>query len=94
MTVRPLGNFLFVRADPAVEEKGGVFVANATKVKPMRGTVVAAGPGKVSKEGAMLPMHVKEGDRILFDPYLPREIEIDEKLLVIAESDCYGVITE
>ena len=92
MTVQPLGNFLFIRSEPATEEKNGVFVANATKVKPMRGTVVAAGPGKVGRDGTITSMHVKAGDTVLFDPYLPREVELDEKLLVIAESDCYGII--
>ena len=92
MSVQPLGNFLFIRSEPATEEKNGVFVANATKVRPLRGVVVAAGPGKVGKDGSVVPMHAKVGDEVLFDQYLPREIELDEKLLVIAESDCYGII--
>ena len=46
---------------------GGVMLPDSAKEKPIAGTVVRTGPGKVDKETAELKApRVKEGDRVLY----------------------------
>ncbi|MBI2036833.1 MAG: co-chaperone GroES [Candidatus Liptonbacteria bacterium] len=92
---KPLSDHVFL--EPAEEEKttksGIVLPDSAEKEKPVRGTVIAVGPGKVSEKGERIPMSVKVGDAVLFKKYGPDEIEIDgKKYLVGEESDILAVI--
>jgi len=59
------------------------------------GEVIAAGPGKKTDEGKLLPLDVKKGDKILFSKYSGNDIKIDgEELLIMREDDILGVITK
>jgi chaperonin GroES len=54
---------------------------------------VAAGPGVRNELGAVVPLDVKAGDRILFGKWSGTEVKLDGKELVIMkESDILGVI--
>ena len=44
--------------------------------RPQRGTVIAVGPGKLSKKGERLPMSVANGDEVIYGKYAGNEIEI------------------
>ena len=52
----------------AQEEKteSGILIPDAAKERPQMGIVVEAGPGKVLKNGKVLPLEVKKGDKIVF----------------------------
>lgn len=68
-------------------KSGIVLPETAEKEKPVRGKVVAVGPGKLDERGQRLPMSVKVGDLVLFKKYGPDEIEIDGKKLLVGEED-------
>ena len=66
---------------------------DSAKEKPQRGTVLAVGPGRITDEGAKLPMDVKEGDTILYGKYSGTEVTVDgDELLIIRESDVLAII--
>ena len=95
MDFKPLSNHLFI--EPLEEErttKGGIVLPDtAEKEKPIKGKVLAVGPGKRNEQGAVMPMSVKVGDTVLFKKYGPDEIEIDgKKYLVGDEDDILAVI--
>ena len=95
MNFKPLSNHVFLT--PLEEEKvtksGIVLPDTAEREKPMKGTVLAVGPGKVNEKGERVPMAVKVGDMVLFKKYGPDEIEIDgKKYLVGDEDDILAVI--
>ena len=94
MTFRPLQDRLLVRRIDAEEKsKGGLIIPDTAKEKPQEGEVVAAGPGGRTEAGALIPMDVKRGDRVLFGKWSGTEIKVgDEDLLVMKESDVFGVI--
>jgi chaperonin GroES len=80
----------------APEEKtaGGIIIPDTAKEKPQEGVVVAVGNGKVNEEGKVLPLAVKEGDKVLYGKYGGTEISVDgEDLLIMRESDIYAVIS-
>jgi chaperonin GroES len=74
--------------------KGGIYLPDtASKERPMEGTVVAVGDGRVDDNGKRIPMNVKAGDRVLFAKYSGTEYKVDDvEYLVMAEKDILGVI--
>jgi chaperonin GroES len=94
---KPLSNHLFL--EPLEEEKttksGIVLPDTAEKEKPIKGKVLAVGPGKMRDNGTTQPMSVKVGDTVLFKKYGPDEIEMDgKKYLVGDEDDILAVIEQ
>ncbi|MCD6526617.1 MAG: co-chaperone GroES [Desulfuromonas sp.] len=95
MNIRPLQDRLIVEC---VEEEtmtaGGIIIPDtASKEKPQEGVVIAVGKGKVTAEGKVLGMDVKEGDVVLFGKYAGSEIKVEGKsYLMMREDDILGVI--
>ena len=55
--------------------------------------VIAVGPGAREESGKLVPLDVKDGDRILFGKWSGTEVKIDgEDLLIMKESDIMGVL--
>ncbi len=95
MSFRPLHDRVVVRRLDAEEKTaGGIIIPDTAKEKPMEGEVIAAGPGARNETGALVPLDVKAGDRILFGKWSGTEVKLDgEDLLIMKESDIMGVIT-
>ena len=94
MSFRPLHDRVVVRR-LAAEEKpaGGIIIPDTAKEKPMEGEVIAAGPGARNEAGALVPLDVKSGDRILFGKWSGTEVKLNgEDLLIMKESDIMGII--
>ena len=94
MKFRPLHDRVAVRRVTAEEKSsGGIIIPDTVKEKPMEGEVIAAGPGARNEQGAVQPLEVKAGDRILFGKWSGTEVKIDgEELLIMKESDLLGII--
>jgi chaperonin GroES len=92
-SIKPLADRVLVRPDAAEETtSSGIIIPDTAKEKPQRGTVVAAGPGKV-ENGTKVDMSVKKGDTILYGKYSGTEITLDgEEYLIMRESDILGVL--
>ena len=95
MKFRPLHDRVVVRRIESEEKTaGGIIIPDTAKEKPMEGEVVAAGPGARNEAGALVPLDVKAGDRILFGKWSGTEVKLDgEELLIMKESDIMGIIT-
>jgi chaperonin GroES len=94
MKFRPLHDRVLVRR---VEEEertaGGIIIPDTAKEKPMQGEVLAVGPGGRDEQGKLIPIGLKEGDRVLFGKWSGTEVKIDgEELLIMKESDIFGVV--
>ena len=96
MTFRPLHDRLLVRRIDAEEKtRGGLIIPDSAKEKPQEGEVLAVGDGLRSESGALTPLDVKPGDRILFGKWSGTEIRLNgEDLLIMKESDVMGVIED
>jgi chaperonin GroES len=67
MKIRPLNDrILVLRMEEEHKTPGGIIIPDTAKEKPQEGKVVAAGPGKRGDDGKLIPLELKEGDRILF----------------------------
>ena len=94
MKFRPLHDRVVVRRLEAEEKTaGGIIIPDTAKEKPMEGEIVAAGPGARDETGKLVPLDVKEKDRILFGKWSGTEVKLDgEELLIMKESDIMGII--
>jgi chaperonin GroES len=91
---RPLHDRVVVRRITAEEKTaGGIIIPDTAKEKPQEGEIVAAGPGARNETGALVPLDVKAGDRVLFGKWSGTEVKISgEDLLIMKESDILGII--
>ena len=95
MNIRPLQDRIIVeRVEEESKTAGGIIIPDTvSKEKPQEGKIIAAGKGKVTPEGKVLPLDVKEGDRVLFGKYAGSEVKIDGiDYLVMREDDILGVV--
>jgi chaperonin GroES len=95
MAFKPLHDRVAVER-VAEEEKsaGGIIIPDTAKEKPSEGKIVSVGPGARGKDGKLIPMTLKVGDRVLFGKWSGTEVTIDgSKILIMQESDILGIVT-
>ena len=94
MKIRPLQDRIVVRRVKEDEKtKGGLFIPDSAKEKPVEAMVLAVGNGKILEDGTVRKLDVKAGDRVLFGKYSGTEVKIDgEETLILREDDILGVI--
>ena len=94
MKIRPLQDRIIVRRfEEESKTKGGIYIPDTAKEKPAEGQVIAVGSGRVTEDGKVVPLELKEGDRVLFGKYSGNEVKIDgEEFLIMNEGDVLGVI--
>ncbi|TPW26589.1 co-chaperone GroES [Pararhizobium mangrovi] len=91
---RPLHDRVVVRRVESEEKtKGGIIIPDTAKEKPQEGEIVAVGSGARDETGKVVPLDVKEGDRVIFGKWSGTEVKLgDEDLLIMKESDIMGVV--
>ncbi|OPX20013.1 MAG: co-chaperone GroES [Desulfobacca sp. 4484_104] len=96
MKVKPLNDRVLVkRLEETQMTKGGIYIPDTAKEKPIEGRIMAVGAGKMSDKGERLPLTVKEGDRVLFGKYAGTEIKLEgEDYLMMREEDILAIIEE
>jgi chaperonin GroES len=94
VNVKPLADRVLVKPAEAEEKtKSGIIIPDTAKEKPMRGTIVAAGEGKVADSGNLVKLQVKAGDEVLYGKYAGTEINVDgTDYLIMRESDILAVV--
>lgn len=94
MKIRPLGDRILVKAEEPKEKKiGGIIIPDTAKEKPQEGTVIAAGNGRMGKDGKVIPMDVKVGDKVLYGKYSGTEVKIDNvAYLIMSQEDVLGIL--
>ena len=96
MNVRPLFDRLLVkRNDEPTKTKSGLFLPETAKEKPVEGTILAVGQGRVGDDGKITPLQVKVGDKVVFGKYTGTEIKVEgEDRLILREDDILGIIED
>jgi chaperonin GroES len=93
--LKPLGDRLVVK--PASREettKSGIVLPDTAKEKPQRGTVIAAGQGRLDDDGDRIPMEVKVGDEVIYAKYAGTEFKVDEEdVLILSEKDVLAIVS-
>jgi chaperonin GroES len=94
MKFKPLHDRILVeRIEQEAKSAGGIIIPDTAKEKPIEGKVLAVGEGARADTGALHPLSVKVGDRILFGKWSGTEVKIDGKdLVIMKESDIFGIV--
>ena len=92
--IQPLDDRVLVKPSEAEEKtRSGIFLPEGAKEKPMTGTVVAVGPGKVNDDGTRTAISVRKGDTVIYGKYGGTEVDLDdEQHVIVRESELLGVI--
>lgn len=96
MRLRPLHDRVIVqRIEEENKTPGGIIIPDTAKEKPQQGKVIAVGNGKLLDDGKIVPLTVKEGDRVLFSKYAGTEVKIEgEEFLIMREDDILAIIED
>ena len=94
MKIRPLHDRVVVRRKEEEEKSaGGIVLPGNAKEKPSQGEVLAVGPGRLMENGDVRPVDLKVGDKVIFGKYASNTVKMgDEELLILNESEIFGVI--
>ena len=94
LKLNPLSDRVVVEPKEAEETtKGGIILPDTAKEKPVEGTIVAVGPGKISDNGELVKPTVKAGDKVLYGKYSGTEVTLDGKeYLIMRESDIFAIV--
>jgi chaperonin GroES len=93
LNMRPLHDRVIVkRLEEEKKSAGGIVIPDTAQEKPVKGKVIAVGPGKVNDDGKLRPCDVKKGDEILFGKYSGTEVRLDgDDYVVMREDDIMAV---
>ena len=94
MSLHPLRDFIVVSVPKATEEKVGlIYKPSTVEEKVVTGTVVAAGSGHLTGDGAIVPLEVKAGDSILFNKQMSVEVKHNgETMYLLREEHILSVV--
>jgi chaperonin GroES len=95
MTLQPLHDRVVIRRiDEHETATGGIIIPDTAKEKSQEGEVISVGTGKTLESGTILPLGVKQGDRILFGKYSGTEIKLQgQDYLILREDEIMGILT-
>ena len=87
--MKPINDRVVIKPAPAEEKtKGGIIIPDTAKEKPLRGEVIAVGPGKEENK-----MSVKKGDIVLYGKYAGQEFNYKgQDYLIMREDDILIII--
>ena len=89
MTVKPLADRVLIEPAPAeTKTVGGIIIPDTAKEKPLKGTVIAVGPGTKDED-----MQLKAGDVVLYGKYAGTELDVEgNKYLIMRQSDVVAIL--
>jgi len=92
--IQPLADRVVVQALEDTEQmRGGLYIPDTAKEKPMQGKIVAVGPGKLSDENERIKPDVEVGQTVLYGKYSGTEVSVDGKeFLILRETDILAII--
>lgn len=96
MNFQPLYDRVLVKqTEEETLTSGGIIIPDSAQEKPFQGDVLAVGTGKLQDDGAVRPLDIQEGQKVLFSKYAGTEIKIDgEDRTILREDDILGIIED
>lgn len=94
MILQPLHDKVHVKlAEPDTVTSGGLLIPEKARDKlPQIATVLAVGTGRVLKSGAVVPLDVQVGDRVLLDRYHGQSVNDELRELIVKHDEILAVL--
>lgn len=94
MNLKPLHDRIVV--EPAAKEEktaGGIILPDSAKEKPLKGKVLAVGPGKTLDNGTKATVDVQVGETVLYGKYSGTEVTVEgNEYIILRAEDVLGVV--
>lgn len=96
LNLKPLEDRVVVEPMEAEDvTAGGILLPDSAKEKPQRGTVVAAGAGRLLDNGERAAMNVAVGDEVIYGKYSGSDVEVDgDQYKILRESDILAKVVK
>ena len=96
MRITPLEDVVIIRPHKETWSVGGILIPRtADEFHEDIGTILYCGPGKLSDDGKVLPMHVKSGQKVLFSTHGHQVTTVNgEQLIVLRQNSIIGIIED
>jgi len=103
MKLQPLHDWVLIRTgEPSDKSAGGIIIPDSAQEKPEEGEVLAVGTGRLVedkdskeriKKKTFVKTTLKPGEHVLYKQYAAREVEGDDKeLVLVREEDVLGYL--
>lgn len=95
LSLRPLQDRIVIqRLESEEVTAGGLIIPDTAKEKPIKGKVLAVGPGARNDNGQLTPMDIQVGDCVLFGKWSGTETKIDGfDVVIMKESDVLAILS-
>ena len=94
MKLKPLADRVVVKMVEAEETtKSGIILTGAAKEKPSIAEVIEVGPGARDDNGALIPMEVSVGDKVITSKYAGTEVKFEgEEYTILKQSEILAIV--
>ena len=96
MPIEPLADYVLVKPKEETEVKiGTIIIPDTAQEKPAEGTIIAVGPGRVTKDGKKIPLEIQVGNKVIYGKHAGTEVKVGEtEYLMMRENDIFAIIEE
>lgn len=94
MKINPIRDRILIKPlDAETVTKSGLVIPDNAAEKPMQGKVLGVGSGKITEEGTVIPLEVKEGDTVMYSKFAGQPVKIDNvEHLILKEDDVMAIV--
>jgi chaperonin GroES len=92
----PIGDHVVVKPIKKDQQtKGGIVIPDTATERPEEAQIIAAGPGRITERGVLVPMALQKGDLVLFNKFAGTQLtEDEEEYLMLREGDVLAKISK
>lgn len=94
MNIHPIRDQIVVTKGREEEKvsPGGIITVSVGTSKNVEGTVITVGSGRVTMNGNIVPLEVKAGDKVLFNPSMANEVQVDGRNFFVIREDAINAL--
>ena len=83
------------KIDAEETSTGGILLTHGNIEQTFEGEVIAVGKGRPVEGGAVIPLTVKVGDRVMYNPKAGISVKVkDEQYLVMKEEEIFAIMED
>lgn len=93
--IQPLFDNVLIRPiDAETKTASGIILPDTVKEKPQIGVIKAVGRGKTDKDGKLIPVVVKVGDKVMYKKWGGNEIKVEgEEWTLVSQDDILAIVS-
>lgn len=94
MKLKPLHDRVIVKPEaPETTTPSGIVLPDSAQERPLRGKVVAVGPGRRLDDGKIAPLDLKPKETVLYGKYAGTEVTLNgEEYVILRAEDVLAVV--